>query len=120
MGHGSSYSTIGDLFGVSIPLAATTFNKVTRVLVATMYDDYVKMPCSDSDWEGGLQGFIENYEFPCVGAWDGFHVYVSSKIKSYFSFKKRYTMSSMGLVGYNKRFLFAAVGAPGSTTMHEC
>ena len=24
-------------------------------------------------------------------------------------------MSSMGLVGYNKRFLFAAVGAPGST-----
>ena len=115
MGHGCSYSTIGDLFGVSIPLAATTFNKVTRVLVATMYDVYVKMPCSDSDWEGELQGFIENYEFPCVGAWDGFHVYVSSKIKSYFSFKKRYTMSSMGLVGYNKRFLFAAVGAPGST-----
>ena len=90
-------------------------NNVIRVLVATFYDDYVKMPASDVEWETQLRGFIENYEFPCVGAWDGFHVYISSKLKSFYSFKKRYTMSSMGLIGYNKCFLYAAVGAPGST-----
>ena len=42
-------------------------------------------------------------------------VYVSTKLKNYYSFKKRYSVSSMALVGANKRFLWAAVGAPGST-----
>ena len=117
LAYGCSFPTVGALFGVSESLASITFNKVVRVLVITMYDDYVKLPSSTGKWEAQLRGsqFIENYEFPCVGAWDGFHVYVSSKIKSYFSFKKRYTMSSLGLVGYNKSFLYAAVGAPGST-----
>ena len=47
----------------------------------------------------------------------GFHVYVESTLKSYFSFKKRHSMTNMGLVIYNKRFLYVAVGAPGS--IHE-
>ena len=80
--------------------------------MATLYDIYVKLP---DDWKKELTGFIENYSFPCVGVWDGFHVYVETKLKSYYSFKKRYSMSTMGLVGYNKRFLNAPVGAPGST-----
>ena len=58
---------------------------------------------------------MENYELPCAGAWDGFHVYISSKLKSYFSFKKRYTMTNLSLISYDKRFLYAPVGAPGST-----
>ena len=53
--------------------------------------------------------------FCCVGEWDGFHVYVSSKLKSFYSFKKRYSMASLGLVGYNKRFLYCDVGVPGIT-----
>ena len=36
-------------------------------------------------------------------------------MKSYFSFNKRYSISNIGLVAHNKRFLYAAVGAPGST-----
>ncbi|CAH3133439.1 unnamed protein product [Pocillopora meandrina] len=47
-------------------------------------------------------------------SWDGFHVYVSTKLKNYFSFKKRYSVSSMGFIASNKRFLWVAVGAPGS------
>ena len=46
---------------------------------------------------------------------DGFHVYVSTKLKNYFNFKKRYSVSSLGFTASNKRFLWAAVGAPGST-----
>ena len=48
-------------------------------------------------------------------AWNGFHLYVSSKLKSYFSYKKRYSMSNLALVSFNKKFLYCAVGAPGST-----
>ena len=112
LAHGTSHLTNGALFGVSEELACVTFNNVCKDLVTHMYDEYVKLP---DDWEVELRGFLENYEFPCVGVWDGFHVYIESKLKSYFSFKKRYSMSNMGLVSYNKRFLYAAVGAPGST-----
>ena len=76
-----------------------------------MYDAFVVSPKNQAEWETELKNFIENYEFPCVGAWNGFHnIYVCSKLKSYFSFKKRYTVSNV----YNKRILCAAVGAPGS------
>ena len=50
-----------------------------------------------------------------MGAWDGFHVYIACWKKSFYSFKKRYSITNMGSIGYNKRFMWAAVGAPGST-----
>ena len=103
------------LFGVSISPASVTFKKVCCVLVAALYNRCVKLPQTGEEWEAELEGFLENYELLSVGAWDSFHVYVSSKLKSYFSFKKRYSMSNLGLVSYNKKFLYCAIGAPGST-----
>ena len=49
-----------------------------------------------------------------MGAWDGFHVYISCNLKNFFSFEKRYSVTNMGFIGANKRFLWAGVGAPGS------
>ena len=63
-------------------------NKLCIVIVANIYDTHVKLPTTDSEYEAEIRGFLENYEFTCVGAWDGFHVKVSSKFKSYFSFFK--------------------------------
>ena len=37
-----------------------------------------------------------NWEFPCVGAWDGFHVYISTTVKNFYSYKKRYSVTNMG------------------------
>ena len=82
--------------------------------MSTLYDRCVYLPRNRAEWKHELESFLENWEFPCVGAWDGFHVYVSTKLKNYFSFKKRYSVSSMGFIASNKRFLWAAVGAPGS------
>ena len=113
LGHGTSFKIFSELFGVSMSLPSVTFNKVCRVLVATLYNRYVKLPRTDEEWEAELKRFLENYEFRCVFAWDCFHEYVSSKMKSYFSFKKRYSMSNLGLVSYNKKLLHCAVGAPG-------
>ena len=58
---------------------------------------------------------IENYSFPAVGVWDGFHILVNSQLKANFSFKKKYTVNNLALTSYSKKFLYAAVGAPGST-----
>ena len=105
---------MSDLFGVSVSAANKVLNKICQVLVAKLYDHFVYLPSADAEWESEIRGFLENYEFPRVGAWDGLHVYISSKLKNFSSFKKRYTMTNLDLVGYNKRFLYAAVGAPGS------
>ena len=115
LGMGHPPTTLPQLFGGPILLASVTFIKVCRVLVTRLYNRYVKLPRTDNEWEAELKGFLENYESPCEGAWDSFHVYVGSKLKSYFSFKKRYSMSNLRLVSYNKKFLYSAVGALGST-----
>ena len=115
LAHGYSFSIVGDLFGVSESLADKTFNHVVLLLVARLYDVFVKLPLTGEEWELELRGFTENYEFPCVGAWDGFHVYVSSKLKQSYSFEKRYTMTNLALIGNNTGILYAAIGAPGST-----
>ena len=109
LGHGCSFRVTSDLFG-----AVATF-KVIRVMIANLYNEYVYMPKTEDEWIKECNGFIENYEFPCVGAWDGFHVHVCTRLKNYYSFKKIYTITNMGLVGYNKRFLALRAGAPGST-----
>ena len=73
------------------------------------------MATSEEEWIAAGKGFMENYEFPCVGVWDGFEVHVSTHLKNYCSFKNRYTITNMGLISYNKRFLALTVGAPCST-----
>ena len=114
LAHGCSYTTVGDLFGVAPSTACTIFNHVIRCIVQALYDDYVVLPRNEEEWKNELNAFLENWEFPCVGAWDGFHVYISCNLKNFFSFKKRYSVTNMGFIGANKRFLWAGVGAPGS------
>ena len=117
MAHGISFSTMGDLFGVAAPTACQIFSTVTSAIVTRLYDRYFCLPRNEEEWKKELRCFLENWEFPCVAAWDGFHVYISSNLKNFFSFKKRYSVTNMGLIGHNKRFLWAGVGAPGS--MHD-
>ena len=57
-------------------------------MVVSLYDRYVHLSTTDKEWQNEILGFLENYEFPFVGAWDGFHVYINSQLKDYFSFKK--------------------------------
>ena len=110
-----TYSTLSDLFGVSVSAASMFLNKICGLMVASLYDRYVLLPTTDEEWENEIRVFLENYEFPCVGAWGGFYVYINSQLKNYFSFKKRYSMTNLGLIGCNKRFLYTVGGAPGST-----
>ena len=115
LAHGCMFLTVGDLFGIAAPTAHCIFLDVCKAIVKNLYDRFVFLPRTSEEWSQELQGFLENWEFPCVGAWDGFHVYVSTTMKNFYSYKKRYSVTNMGFIGYNKRFMWAAVGAPGST-----
>ena len=70
LGHGASYSTLSQLFGVLILLASEKF--VEYWLWHLMINTLRCPRRMKSEWESEVKGFIENYEFPCVGAWDGF------------------------------------------------
>ena len=67
-----------------------------------MYDNFVVLPKNEKEWKAELTLFLEDWEFPCVGAWDGFHVYINCHLKNFFSFRKRYSVTNMGLIAANK------------------
>ena len=81
---GCTYSTLSDLFGVSVSAASKFFNKICRLMVISLYDRYACLPTNDEEWQNEIRGFLENYEFPC----DDSHVYINSHLKNYFTFKK--------------------------------
>ena len=114
LAHGCSIKVIKDLFGVSQSLRKECFNKVIKMTVHCLYDEFVKTLQTEEEWVNECKFFMENFEFPCVGAWDGFHIHESTHSKNHFSFKNKYTITSMGLIGHNKRFLHLATGASGS------
>ena len=99
LAYSISFSTLSDLFGVFISFAK--FNVVIREMVRHMYDTYVVLPESAYAWKQEVIGFIENYEFSSIAAWDGFQVYSGTKLKKHYSFKKRYSISNMGLSSVN-------------------
>ena len=47
---GCSCKTLSALFGLSIPSVDEFFNKVCRVLVSKLYDQYVFLPRNDAEW----------------------------------------------------------------------
>ena len=115
MVHGCSFEVFKYIFGVQQSLATQTFNNIIRVLTSSLYDEFIKLTSSEEKWVQECKSFIENYLFPCVGAQEGFHVNITTHLKSHYSFKNKQNVSSMGLVGHNKRFLHLTSGAPGST-----
>ena len=66
--RGCSNSTLADLFGVPVSLTSETFNILAKILLAHVYDQFVKMPDNGEDWESELRGSIVNYVFLCIKA----------------------------------------------------
>ena len=97
--HGCTFTVIDNAFGIFESLATQTFNHAVRDLVVNRFYEYVKMPSTEQEWINKIKDFNENYEFPCIGAWDGCHVYVCLKVKNHCNFKHRYSISYMTLVG---------------------
>ena len=86
--HGVKYTVLEEVFGISKKPGRLFFNKVIRLTVACFYDKYVRLAETDEQWEVQVHGFIENYSFSAVCAWDGFDIQVNYQLKANFSFKK--------------------------------
>lgn len=71
-GHGCTFLTVGDLFGVAESTAHIIFQGVCKAIAGCLYDRLVYPPRNLQEWSQELENFLANWEFPCVGAWDGF------------------------------------------------
>ena len=83
LSHGCTYATVGDQFDVGTSTACTIFISVVKTIVKKMYDNFVVSPKNEKELKAELTLFLEDWEFPCVGAWDGFHVYINSHLKTF-------------------------------------
>ena len=87
--HGCSFNVLKDLFDVSQSMTTECFNKVIKVMLHCFYNDFVKTPQTEEEWVNEWTSFMENYDFSCVRAWDGFHVHVATNLRNHFSFKNQ-------------------------------
>ena len=71
LAHGVTYTVLEDVLGVSKESGCIFFNKVIRLIVAYFYDECVKFPGLDEQWEVEVRGFIENYGLPCKFTFEG-------------------------------------------------
>ena len=76
MAHGCWFKVLTGMFWVSQSLATETFNNVVKCMVFTLYDEFVCLPRTEVDLANECKGFIENYEFPCDEAWNGFYLHL--------------------------------------------
>ena len=58
-------------------------------MVRYLYDDFVKTPQTGEEWVKKFKSFMENYEFPFVGALGGLHAHVLTHLKNHFNLKKQ-------------------------------
>ena len=56
-----------DVFVISKESGCTFFIEVNSHVVTCFYDDCIKLPKTDEEWESKVRGFIENYGFSAVG-----------------------------------------------------
>ena len=75
-----TYSILSDLFGVSLSDASAIFNEIYWLMAASLYDRNIHLPTTDEEWQNEICSFLRNYEFSCIGAWDGFNAHLNSFI----------------------------------------
>lgn len=97
--HRCTFLTVGDLFGVGKSTAHIVFQDVCKAIVEYLCGRFVYLPRNLRGRSQELECFLASWDFPCVGAWDGFHIYISTKRKNFYSYKKMYTVTNMGFIG---------------------
>ena len=66
--------TLAAFFGLPVPSVNEIFDKICRIFVGRLCDQYVRLPETETEWGAEVTGFLENYRFPFVGDWDDFHI----------------------------------------------
>ena len=78
-------------------LTATLTQDVCKAIVGCLNNRLSVLPRNLREWSQELENFLTNWEIPCVGAWDGFHAYVSTKLKNFSQLQKKIFCDKHGI-----------------------
>ena len=72
LAHSCTFMTTGNLFGVVEFTVHVIFIEVCKAILLKIYHEFVYLLRNIEKWRKEQQNFLENWEFSCVGACDGF------------------------------------------------
>lgn len=94
--------------------------EVCRAIVAEYKDEVFKTPTNPAEWNNVADEFEERWNLPhCCGALDGKHVRMKQPLGSgtlFYNYKGFFSIVLLAVVDAKYKFLWADVGANGSSS----
>ena len=117
---GNSYRSLEFSFRVAHNTIALFVPQVCNAIVQELQDEVFRTPDDPAAWRTVAERFERRWNYPhCCGAIDGKHIAIRCPPRSgslYYNYKGFYSIVLLGLVDADYRFLWADVGANGSSS----
>ena len=115
---GNDYHSLMYQFRVPHNTISLIVREVCEAIIAEYTEEVLTMPTNAEEWKGVSKVFAERWQFyNCLGALDGKHVRMKNPRNGgslFFNYKGYFSLSLLGLVDGDYKFLWASVGHEGS------
>ena len=124
LARGDYYYTISEMTGLGVSTVCTIVKEVTKAIVEKLWDECVTkhMPKTEDEFRNKMIDTEQLWQFPCCwSAVDGCHITIKcppggpESRKEYYNFKNFYSVTMMGMVDSNYRFIWGTCGFPGNS-----
>ncbi|XP_050517397.1 uncharacterized protein LOC126892027 [Diabrotica virgifera virgifera] len=116
LASGDSYQSLSYLFKISPQLISSIVIEVCEALKNVLRDQ-VKVPTTSDEWKKISDLFEERWNFPnCVGAIDGKHIVIMSRLNSgseYINYKGTFSIVLMALCDADYCVTYSNIGSQG-------
>ena len=117
LGTNIEYRSLSHLFGVGLSTVCVVVHEVTRSIVSTLMERYIRIPTGEAA-KMVIDGFSHTWGFPqCFGAIDGSHIQIQAPHDNpldYYNRKGWYSIVLQTLVDHEYKFMNTYIGWPGS------
>ena len=114
---GESYESLMFQYRVHESTISLFIPKVCDAIFKTLKDKFMKLPTTESEWNGIISQIEDRWQFPnCFGAADGKHIAIIHPKNSgseFYNYKGFFSIVLLALVDHDYKFLFADVGCQG-------
>lgn len=117
---GNTYQSLEFDFRVAHNTISVFVPQVCRAILEEYRDEVFRTPRAPDEWRTVAQRFQDRWNFPhCCGAIDGKHIAIKKPSQTgtlYYNYKGFFSMVLLGVVDADYKFIWADVGANGSSS----
>lgn len=118
---GASYRDLAFAFRVAHNTISLFIPEVCQAIFEEYQAEMWNTPQTPDEWRPVAEGFRDKWNFPhaACGAIDGKHIAITKPAKTgslYYNFKGFFSIVMLAVVDANYKFIWADVGAPGSSS----